>query len=117
MWDLTAGGGVRAGEDIRTAIRRELLEELGLDLDFSGLRPYLTVNFDDGFDDIYLVELPDPPDIASLRLQPSEVRDARWVDRSTAEAMLDDGAFAPFYRDFLGLLFAMEGRPMGFLRP
>ena len=117
LWDLTAGGGVRAGEDSRTAIHRELLEELGLDLDFSGLRPYLTVNFDDGFDDIYLVELPDPPDIASLHLQPSEVRDARWVDRPTAEAMLDDGAFAPFYRDFLDLLFAMQGRPMGFLRP
>lgn len=117
LWDLTAGGGVQAGEDNRAAIRRELREELGLDLDFTGLRPYLTVNFDDGFDDIYLVVLRDPPDAASLRLQPAEVRDARWVDRQTAEEMLRDGAFAPFYRDFLGLLFAMAGRPQGFLCP
>jgi len=117
LWDLTAGGGVQTGEDGPTAIRRELREELGLDLDFTTLRPYLTVNFDDGFDDIYLLTLENPPEVSSLRFQPTEVRDARWVDRETAEAMLEEGTFAPFYREFLGLLFAMAGNPMGFLRP
>lgn len=35
---------------------RELEEEIGLKLDLSNTRPHLTVNFDEGFDDIYLVE-------------------------------------------------------------
>ena len=50
------GGGVDAGETSRQAAEREVREELGLALDLSGVRPSVTVNFDGGFDDFFLVE-------------------------------------------------------------
>ena len=55
-WDITLGGCVQAGENSRQAAKRELSEELGLDYDFSNVRPYMTINFDNGFDDFYLIE-------------------------------------------------------------
>ena len=50
-WDVTVGGSALCGETSQMAMRRELREELGLDIDFSDIRPRLTVNFEDGFDD------------------------------------------------------------------
>lgn len=39
MWDLSAGGHVDSGETSIQAIHRELLEELGLDVDPSDFQP------------------------------------------------------------------------------
>ena len=55
MWDITVGGSAVSGDDSRSAAHRELLEELGLSLSFETLRPMLTVNFEGGFDDVYLL--------------------------------------------------------------
>lgn len=55
-WDVTVGGGVDAGESSRQGAEREVREELGLELDLTGLRPSVTVNFDGGFDDFFLLE-------------------------------------------------------------
>ena len=56
MWDITVGGSAIAGDDSRMAAQRELLEELGIDHDFSALRPALTINFELGFDDMYVIK-------------------------------------------------------------
>ena len=50
-WDVSAAGGVDAGETSRQAAEREFREELGVALDLTGVRPSCTVNFDGGFDD------------------------------------------------------------------
>jgi isopentenyldiphosphate isomerase len=55
MWDVTVGGGALAGESSKEAAHRELLEEIGLDIDFTNERPFFTVNFNNGFDDFYLL--------------------------------------------------------------
>lgn len=78
-WDVTVGGSAISGEDSRQAAERETLEEIGLALDLSQVRPKLTINFDDGFDDIYLIER--EVDLASLRLQEEEVQAVRWAER------------------------------------
>lgn len=38
------------------AIEREGFQELGLKLDFQGMRPQIPFHFDAGFDDVYLLE-------------------------------------------------------------
>ena len=53
-WDITLGGCAIKGETSKQAIERELYEELGIRYNFSKERPYLTINFDNGFDDFYL---------------------------------------------------------------
>ena len=106
-WDVSVGGGVDAGETSRRGAEREVREELGLDLDLTGLRPSVTVNFRGGFDDFFLLER--EVDITALRLQEEEVAEVRWVDCPTAEAMVDRGEFIPYPKSFLQFLFDLRG--------
>lgn len=56
MWDITIGGSAISGETSQTAIEREIFEEIGLKIDLQNIQPHLTINFDTGFDDVYLIE-------------------------------------------------------------
>ena len=105
-WDVSAAGGVSAGETVRTSAEREVAEELGIRLDLTGLRPSLTVNFFGGFDDFYIVNR----DIAldRLTLQKEEVSDARWVSIQEAQDMVDRGEFIPYPKSFLQFLYDMR---------
>lgn len=109
MWDVTCGGCSVKGETSRDTVHRELKEELGLDLDFSDMRPNLTVNFDHGFDDFYLVNA----DVAlsSLTLQTDEVQAVKWASMEEIFAMIDDGSFIPFFKSFIHLLFDIRNKP------
>lgn len=106
LWDLSAGGSAVAGENSRQAARRELREELGLDLDLSACRPALTVNWEGGFDDIYTLTADPAPD--SLRLQEEEVRAVRWASREEIERMIDEGSFIPYEKSLIGMLFFLR---------
>ena len=55
LWDVSCGGSILKGETSQMGAHRELLEELGIDYDFSGIRPNFTYNFYGGFDDFYLI--------------------------------------------------------------
>lgn len=107
MWDVSAAGGVLAGETSREAARRELLEELGLDIDFSERRPALTVNFHGGFDDFYLVESDIPLD--RLTFQPDEVADAARAGEAEILGLIGRGEFVPYRPPLIALLFNMRG--------
>lgn len=105
-WDVAAAGGVGLGETSRMAAEREFEEELGVSLDLTGKRPVITVNFEGGFDDFYIVER----DIAlsDLKLQKEEVAQARWVTVEEAQAMVDRGEFIYYPKSFLQFLFEMR---------
>lgn len=109
MWDVTCGGCSVAGETSRDTVRRELKEELGLDLSFENIRPNLTVNFDNGFDDFYLINR--DIDLASLTLQAEEVQAVRWASLDEIFTMIDDGSFIPFFISFVQLLFDVRSKP------
>ena len=110
-WE-NSGGAVKAGETSRQAASRETREELGFDPALEGVRPALTVNFSRGFDDLYLVER--DVDAQKLRLQAEEVMDVRWAAREEVLQMIDAGAFIPYRRSLIELLFDMRGQ-MGML--
>ena len=107
-WDVSVGGGASAGDDSRGAAHREVMEELGLDIDFSDRRPVITVNFSDGFDDFYTIEK--DISIGDLDLQNEEVADAKWATREDIETMIDDGSFIPYEKDLLRYLFFARER-------
>lgn len=111
LWDLSMGGAVSAGETSAQALVRELQEELGLIWDLHGEPQALTVSFDHGFDDIYILR--GEVDLSSLRLQPEEVADARWATREEIFAMLADGRFVPYHEGLIELLFAMREKTDG----
>ena len=107
LWDVSIGGGVDAGETSRQGAEREVSEELGYDLDLTGLRPAVTVNFEGGFDDFFVVTR--DLDLRELRLQKEEVSDVRWVTLEETLAMLDNGTFIPYPSSFLRFLFEARG--------
>lgn len=106
MWDLTVGGSAIAGETSQEAIARETQEEIGLHLDFSTTRPFLTLNFDEGFDDHYIVY--QDIDLTTLTLQVSEVQAIKWATRAEILELILAGEFIPYHKGFIDLLFAFD---------
>ena len=103
LWDISVGGSAVSGEDSRTAAEREAGEELGLAIDLSAVRPTVTIHWEHGFDDYYVITRPVDPE--SLRLQDEEVRAVRWASREEILEMIDDGRFIPYEKNLIGLLF------------
>ena len=103
MWDITAAGSVLSGETSQQAAHRELLEELGLDVDFSNIRPRFTINFEKGFCDIYSYEK--EIDTDSLTLQKEEVKAVKCAPLGQILDMIESGEFITYYKSFLELIF------------
>ena len=103
LWDITVGGCAVAGDSSRAAAERETREEIGLEIDLSGVRPALTLNWEHRFDDYYLVTREVDPE--SLRLQYEEVQAVRWATRDEIMRLIDDGKFIPYEKSLIDLLF------------
>lgn len=103
MWDITAGGSAVSGDDTKSAAEREVLEELGIKVDLQRIRPKLTINFADGFDDIYLVD--QDVDLNDLKLQYEEVQNARWASKDEILRMIENKEFIPYFPSYIALLF------------
>ncbi len=106
MWDVTVGGSAVAGETSQMAVKRELWEEIGLDYDFSQMRPQVTINFDGGFNDVYLVVC--DVDLNTLSLGYDEVSEVKWATCQEVLQMIDDGSFIPYHKSWIQFLFDMK---------
>lgn len=109
LWDISCGGACQAGEDSQDGASRELKEELGIDIDLANIRPILTANFDQGFDDFYVLRRNIA--IKDLILQEEEVRDARWASREDVFKMHANGHFVHYKESFISLLFDLNDDP------
>lgn len=103
---LYSGGSALAGESSQEAAGRELLEELGVDISFAGIRPALSLPFGKGFDDIFTRE--QELELAALRLQPEEVEAVQWAGEAKVLAMLEEGTFVPYHPGLVMLLFSLR---------
>ena len=87
LWEFT-GGGVLAGETTKQATVRELQEELGVvakETELSLLEVYQHKNY---FMDIFVIKR--DVETANLKLQPSEVVDAKWVSSEELSQMIEE---------------------------
>ena len=107
-WDITAGGNVVADETSSESANRELFEELGIEVDFSNIRPHLTINFENGFDDYYFLEL--DPNLDTLTLQEDEVKAIKWASKQDIKELFDDGEFLPYVESFILSLFDLKNQ-------
>ena len=103
MWDVTVGGSAVSGDSSRAAAERETKEELGLSLDLSDVRPSLTIHWENGFDDYYV--LTREIDLQTLHLQYEEVQTVRWATEEEIFRMIDSGEFIPYEKSLISLLF------------
>ena len=106
LWDISCGGACQAGEDSFEGARRELNEELGIDFDFTSIRPILTANFAQGFDDFYIIRK--NIGIDELKLQKEEVKAARWASRKEVFDLFSKSKFVKYKKSFLDLLFDLN---------
>ena len=65
-----------------------------------------TVNFHNGFDDIYIINA--QVDVDSLTLQEEEVKDVRYADIKEIFEMIDSGDFIPYKKSFISLIFELS---------
>lgn len=75
-------------------------------IDFQDVQPHLTINFNEGFDDVYLIEK--KININDLVLQYEEVQDVKWAALEEINKMIDDGVFIPYYKSLIQLFFDMR---------
>lgn len=106
MWDITVGGSAVSGDTSQLAAEREVYEEIGYKLSLDGIRPSLTINFDKGFDDIYLIQK--DVDISNLKLQYEEVQSVKWASKEEILSMIDEEIFIPYHKSLIDLLFFMR---------
>lgn len=106
MWDITVGGSAVSGDTSQLAAEREVYEEIGYKLSLDGIRPSLTINFDKGFDDIYLIQK--DVDISNLKLQYEEVQSVKWSSKEEILSMIDEEIFIPYHKSLIDLLFFMR---------
>ena len=115
FWDVSVGGSAVAGDTSRSAAERETREELGLVLDLQEVRPSLTIHWEHGFDDFYLLTM--PVDLSSLHLQEEEVQAVRWASREEILKMIGDGTFIPYDKSLVELLFFRRNHRSSVTRP
>lgn len=106
MWDITVGGSAVSGDTSQLAAEREVYEEIGYKLSLDGVRPALTINFDKGFDDIYLIQK--DIYISKLKLQYEEVQSVKWASKEEILSMIDKEIFIPYHKSLIDLLFFMR---------
>ncbi|MCG1036380.1 NUDIX hydrolase [Polaribacter sargassicola] len=93
LWDISVAGHIAAGEDVLTSAKREVLEEIGLQLsekDFIKIGTRIhQVKHPNGIQDnehhhVFIAELKKP--ISTLIIQKEEVDDIKLFDLSTLKS-------------------------------
>lgn len=107
-WDVSVGGKVNAGETSQQGAARELKEELNLDIDLTGIRPHFTLNFEHGFDDVFLLEK--EVDLSQLSLQSEEVQAVQWASKEEVFALLARDEFISYLPSLVEFIFAMRNQ-------
>ena len=104
-WAAT-GGSAFSNESSRHAAKRELCEELGIDLD-SGrftLAKRMLRRF--SITDIWAVRY--DADISKLVLQSDEVSQVKWVSPMQLRRMIKNGEFHNYGKDYFDLVFSIK---------
>lgn len=110
MWDISVAGGVHSGETSLCAIKREFNEELGIDLELDSYRPILTINWENGFDDFYVVNMGDVVTTDRFVFEDGEVQAVKWVSLREILEMIEDGKFVKYHKSLILLLFEMRNK-------
>jgi 8-oxo-dGTP pyrophosphatase MutT (NUDIX family) len=109
-WTMTAGGAIKAGETSTQAASRELFEELGIKMDFEGIRPNFAMTNEAAFIDYFIVRT--DIDLAAPAVPNEEVAAVKWATKQEMLDMVDCGECMPYRKSFVELCFDMAMSPM-----
>ncbi len=101
-WAATGGAAI-SGEDSFTAAKRELFEELGIKSDENSLKRLFRVKRRNSFLDVWFIET--DIKIDELKLQKTEVAEAKWVTKAELEDMIKNGKYHNYGNDYFSRVF------------
>ena len=104
-FDITAGGGVNHNETTFMAAKRELKEELGLDIPFSN-RCFFRVYYKQGIDDYFIYN--SDTKIDEIKINGVEVLEIKWASKEEIKEMMKNKEFVSYNDGFIDLLFSMR---------
>ena len=113
MWDVSVGGSALAGETSQQAVSRELREELGLNIDFTGVDPAFSQRDEQLFDDHYVL-ITDGISLDMLTLDPVEVQEVAWYNEPQIRKMVKKNQFINW--KFLNRLFTARNQLLTYIR-
>lgn len=103
LWDVTCGGAMTHGETPQMSAMREVKEEMGLDIDLTGVRPSLITTFSNGFSFCFVVNR--DVEMEEVVLQKEEVQDARFASKEEILALLKEERFVPYRPSWVEYVF------------
>ncbi len=101
-WAATGGAAI-SGESSYTAANRELFEELGICSNRKNLKKAFRIKRRNSLLDVWLIEANIPTN--KLRLQKSEVSEAKWVTVDELKKMIEDGNFHNYGNEYFNKVF------------
>lgn len=107
LWDFTVGGSIVRGETSAQGVVREAMEELGIELDASTLRPSFTANFPAGFDDFYILRA--QPHLDTLAVPNDEVAEVSWASFDEVIDLIKTGTFISYRESLIRFIFDFVG--------
>ena len=101
-WAATGGAAV-SGESSYTAANRELFEELGVCSNRKTLKKAFRTKRRNSLLDVWLLESDIP--LEKLRLQKTEVSEAKWVTVNELKQMIEEGNFHNYGKEYFCKVF------------
>ncbi len=97
------GGCAIAGETSFDAAKRELIEELGIDCDENTLKNVLRIKRRNSLIDIWMIVA--DLSVEELKLQETEVAEAKWVTMNELKCMIKCGKFHNYGSEYFEKVF------------
>ncbi len=101
-WAATGGAAI-AGESSYTAANRELFEELGICSDKTSLKKAFRIKRRNSLLDVWFIR--SDVDEKELKLQKSEVSEAKWIELDKLKKMIENGNFHNYGSEYFNLVF------------
>ena len=109
-WAATGGDAI-SGEDSFTAAQRELFEELGIMSDKNTLKKALRIKRRNSLLDIWFIK--SDVETSKLKLQESEVAEAKWVTAEELKVMVENEEFHNYGNEYFERVFEIISRVKG----
>ena len=109
-WAATGGAAI-SGEDSFTAAQRELFEELGIMSDKNTLKKALRIKRRNSLLDIWFIK--SDVETSKLKLQESEVAEAKWVTAEELKVMVENEEFHNYGNEYFERVFEIISRVKG----
>jgi len=93
-WEFSCGGSATTNDTSLDAIKREIAEEIGIDINPDNIKDIIKRSFGNSHYDFYFIR--ENIDIKDTTLQAIEVVDIKWVTYQEVMQMLNDGLFVDY---------------------